>query len=985
MDYDYMVSLDLGSESMACCVLSNIEGDMGASLIGLQENGPAYLGDDRGPFYPLMDGDRISSRLRTRFALLDRTAPPALPDSHADLELIARPHVQGADASHCLFKYFFHDEDDASLGANKWLPNPKVIYQLAAKGCLPEVLDQSGEPIHADPGLLMQHLITQVVRNFVLKSSALGDVPGGDVDLIVTVPNVYGLPHAQAISEFVQEHTDLRSVRAVYESDAIAFYAAGLMGGLRGMVEDLYRSEDSAERAAFVTVLRKAYQESPTTGVYIVTVDIGRGTADLSLVHVAWPETQHEYHVLARTGSNKAGNQLSYTFAEYYSAQLRAAYEREGLTRMPGLAEVLWDFCNLAEQSRALHPLQGHALDALQQLIAHVKAAVDENYCLDAALCSYDLQRALARRIADCVVRYLAEVSDSASSAIGASDSGERTRLRDALAESLILPVGWPLGWADPRNLTHRSTNWMVGLHRRVLTNGAHGKPGPVGAGVPRSRPRTPVLDMVAWARLGEELRDQAEENPRTLLENLDKAARARTHAGPEGEDARMVGARHAAGMNRNNTLVVLAGQASQFRPLQARLREGCRAVFGCPDSHILALTGSEAKEACCWGAVSFVLQRPLHVGATALHGTYGFLDAGPEGFLPIDMAALNSGLPWAGSFKYEGFRYLVFTPRAVSNVEELGREYTPLLGFSDREFEVRRTAQGLEVNGREVRLSAEGQPLAEEELRAKLWPEQIGAATHAARKRGGGRMHAAAEPRGPRAGAKRLFNPNLTLILLLMLLLSYPAQGLIFRHFRPLEGRASSSRAAVPAAPPDSALLLPPQELRVSLMEGSETYAKGTDEEAEAKLARALLSLSLHQRLLKVAVAEVDDRSMALIKLQAGDTKTGLFRVLDLQADAVNALREAFRSPLNLQHVDLWSVVPGYDASGPVHKPVFSVSADRSDFEQAGDRSQAAREVLGLPEGVEPLAFTPLGFPAGSPPEKRRKPLAELVRWEHW
>lgn len=44
-----------------------------------------------------------------------------------------------------------------------------------------------------------------------------------------------------------------------------------------------------------------------------------------------------------------------------------------------------------------------------------------------------------------------------------------------------------------------------------------------------------------------------------------------------------------------------------------------------------------------------------------------------------------------------------------------------------------------------------------------------------------------------------------------------------------------------------------------------------------------------------------------------------------------------------------------------------------------------AAREVLGLPDGVEPIAFTPLGYPADSPREKKRKPLSELVSYERW
>ena len=45
----------------------------------------------------------------------------------------------------------------------------------------------------------------------------------------------------------------------------------------------------------------------------------------------------------------------------------------------------------------------------------------------------------------------------------------------------------------------------------------------------------------------------------------------------------------------------------------------------------------------------------------------------------------------------------------------------------------------------------------------------------------------------------------------------------------------------------------------------------------------------------------------------------------------------------------------------------------------------EAAREVLGLPTEAEPIAFTPLGYPAGQPGPKRRKPLPDLVRYEHW
>jgi nitroreductase len=44
-----------------------------------------------------------------------------------------------------------------------------------------------------------------------------------------------------------------------------------------------------------------------------------------------------------------------------------------------------------------------------------------------------------------------------------------------------------------------------------------------------------------------------------------------------------------------------------------------------------------------------------------------------------------------------------------------------------------------------------------------------------------------------------------------------------------------------------------------------------------------------------------------------------------------------------------------------------------------------AAREVLGLPEGAEPIAFTPLGHPADEPRPKKRKAFEEMVRYERW
>ncbi len=50
-----------------------------------------------------------------------------------------------------------------------------------------------------------------------------------------------------------------------------------------------------------------------------------------------------------------------------------------------------------------------------------------------------------------------------------------------------------------------------------------------------------------------------------------------------------------------------------------------------------------------------------------------------------------------------------------------------------------------------------------------------------------------------------------------------------------------------------------------------------------------------------------------------------------------------------------------------------------------AAFNAKAAREILELPDEVEPLIFTPLGYPADEPGPKERKPVTELVRYEKW
>ena len=61
-------------------------------------------------------------------------------------------------------------------------------------------------------------------------------------------------------------------------------------------------------------------------------------------------------------------------------------------------------------------------------------------------------------------------------------------------------------------------------------------------------------------------------------------------------------------------------------------------------------------------------------------------------------------------------------------------------------------------------------------------------------------------------------------------------------------------------------------------------------------------------------------------------------------------------------------------------------IAGEVSDFDPGQYiNPKEARQILELPDDVEPIAFTPLGYPDDQPRPKRRKPPAELVRYERW
>jgi len=139
-----------------------------------------------------------------------------------------------------------------------------------------------------------------------------------------------------------------------------------------------------------------------------------------------------------------------------------------------------------------------------------------------------------------------------------------------------------------------------------------------------------------------------------------------------------------------------------------------------------------------------------------------------------------------------------------------------------------------------------------------------------------------------------------------------------------------------------------PPAELLVPLEGEQAQVVKGICIPDETAIVSQLRSVLLHQRLLRVAVGEIEGQKAALVKFQAGDQLTGQFQLAGLEADASAALAAAFSADTDISHVDVWSVVPSEpNAGGQSHRPVFSLSTARSSYLTLPDSVRSSQQAV--------------------------------------
>jgi hypothetical protein len=654
----YYVALDLGSESMAAyCQAENAsQGEM----IDLVEHAQSLLGPNKQPVQYIFEEDRSRSpRLRTIISLEDNRQGPVLDDCHATLDFTA----QYADS---LLTYF-HDKGSA---IDNVMPNPKIPFQFGSEKIIPEVRAKGDGTVRHSPEVLLQNITAQVLRNFVLNSRQLRNVQEENIHLTLTVPNVYSLTHAESIRKFIESRFGFRVVDVLYESDALAYFA--LLASSQTDDPDLqdFRERIGARRG---TLLRLA------------TLDIGRGTTDLSLVQLDMPPGggRGDHLVLGRTGSCQGGNSLSYIFAEYYNELLVKALNKYSIT---------WTYDFLSRRNLFVR-YQNKLSRMLEELIELVKRSITEDFRIEAPQAE---QEQLIDRIID-------EVLDGMVSP-GAKSYAAYAPFRDFLKNSMLLPDRLP---------DNVECWWLESELRTVIRRF---RPDPSGKEAQR-------LKLLALRR---KIEAHIQEQIIGLIPQLQACAAARQATAGD-HSQRMLQKR----LFGPSTFALVAGQAAHFRPLRAALEKRFQRM-GFHSKRMHVLKGSLAKEACCRGAVGFHLSMNERSNPDEIFGTYALMAAAPqiaiENFRPVDMKQIRNGHTIA--VPRETTYWVVYSPRTGFSKRETPRlndGTTAMLNSAkpaQGQFKIQYDPQTrqITVNNSPVSLATYGD--INEEIYYKVWPE---------------------------------------------------------------------------------------------------------------------------------------------------------------------------------------------------------------------------------------------------------------------
>jgi hypothetical protein len=645
--------------------------------------------------------------LWNRISFKENAQPTEPGDDHAKLLFIIpaqRPRERDSAAldiyNRSLFR-FFH-----SLGS--WppesgiLPNPKILFQQQVTDILNpiNVPATDGDRVELSPEMLIKHLTLQILTNFVLNSPELRIYQQNEIHLTITVPNVYSLPHAEVIKQFVRRNAPgLSCVEVLSESDAVGYYA----------LKTINQAKDSPGLIAFKRLWTKELDQSKK--LCLVTIDVGKGTTDLSCILVQNPpqqpsgfmrllgrksadnhaEKRRRHSVQGKTGKSSGGNYLNYIFARYYDTRLAEAVQNYPF---PNQQSLQFGFIKQAPESKLRSQLR--TLPVLEQLIERLKKSMNENFEIDEKLLSQTEQQTMLEAVVDQLLLSINE--DWAT-------SGERVvyeAFRKNVVQAWLLPTAYE-DHSEPSPLKR-----FLNIFKKVLSK----KKSPGFA-----EDFTTSWQSNSQVELLKRLKQYVADNVDELLDSLQGLVRA--HQIVSNDKAHIDGA----------TFVVISGQASQFKPLYTAIRRKCKDL-GIGDDQILSMRGVEAKETCCKGVVNFWRDNMLVVNERELHGTYGCIDYFSGKFMAFDMKKVNNEGRDSITYDIESTYLIIFTPRSREEVEdrhpELNDGATALLSIFEREsqFTINYDPSTLKltVNNRELATGNFG--AVDSSIYEKVWPE---------------------------------------------------------------------------------------------------------------------------------------------------------------------------------------------------------------------------------------------------------------------
>jgi hypothetical protein len=693
----YRISLDLGSDSTVAYVA--IPGQSRVQRLDLQYFLRALAVE---PDLLLESNGMRSHRLKSRYAINAQFNssepfqtsyhpiygyPEVLPSGHPRLPLLdfdryLREEGSGAslvnlatESGRCLFKFI--DDRSNPFAFRDLLPNAKLVFQSGVG--LDRHLEMryagSLQRVKVHPVELIKNQVCLILENFVrphpLLRNARNEPPAWEeCAVVLTVPNTYSPFHRDMLAEAVSLSLGC-FVTTITESDAIVFYYIAKVQPDLGMpAEDLQRMEQT-----------------------YLTIDIGKGTTDLTLMSVTYREANaaekvarnldpdqkrvlRHVWVAERTGRASGGAKMTYILARFFEKLIDVALVR-ALTSL-----------NVVEaELMRLRTVEGSPL----RLTSTSAIGVLEGPGWGPRLLEFE-------KICDAYKREL----DLRPGGAFLPDLGETVGAQD-LALHLVQQLRFYVAAKHEVILTDGHCDQLTQSVRAALETPGYFKPSPAPGTRDKAKPAAGLDKLAAaWDGLDRDVRAYVRENVDEVLVEL-ATAHARGNDSVQFEDAVDAltfllgpGSARNPGFRPENfrTHVILAGQASQFKPLKDRFqkvideagigailsqeellngvrpapeesmrsapskdvaKKGFRflkALFGnqdegvrisCDEHIAVHLSGANLKDGCARGALDWYSSNPVMENPDAIHGQILVTMAGGASPIEIDMDQLNA------------------------------------------------------------------------------------------------------------------------------------------------------------------------------------------------------------------------------------------------------------------------------------------------------------------------------------------------------